>query len=212
MQYVSTFAGMSRRNLLIHWLLQCARSHMSVVLLCASGLTPEGLHQAFHAQLMLHSHLARAAGVPLSDWAPELLLPILPEPLHSQALEGWRASAQEVRVSKLQADVSSTLLLAGIPNVMEWLTDDGLLSIDIAFQVRDCFASNGYGRQLSCCGWYMCTAWCCGWIDMNNPFLDGRMVGRSRKVPQLLLPVCMTGMTHEVCGCQWWSLARHSSA
>eukprot|EP00775_Hariotina_reticulata_P012456 gene12456-12592_t len=98
------------------------------------GVTPEGLHQAFHAQLMLHSHLARAAGVPLSGCAPEHL-PTLPEPLHRQAKEMWQTSAQDVRVSKLQEDVSVALLLAGIPNLMEWLTDDGLLSIDIAFQV-----------------------------------------------------------------------------
>jgi hypothetical protein len=114
---------------------------------------------------------------------------MLPEPLHSQAKEVWRASARDVRVSKLQADVSGTLLLAGIPNVMEWLTDDGLLSIDIAFQVRDCFVSNGHSRQLSCFGWFMCTAWCCCWNAMNNPFRDGPMVGRSNSPSAVVVSV-----------------------
>lgn len=98
------------------------------------GLTPEGVHQAFHAQLMLHSQLAREAGVPLAS-LPAEQLPTLPEPLHSHAHYMWLTSAVDVHISKLQADVSAALLVAGIPNSMEWLTDDGLFSIDIAFQV-----------------------------------------------------------------------------
>jgi hypothetical protein len=83
---------------------------------------------------MLHSQLAREAGVPLASM-PANQLPNLPEPLHSHAHYMWLTSAVDVHISKLQADVSSTLQLAGIPNSMEWLTDDGLFSIDIAFQV-----------------------------------------------------------------------------
>jgi hypothetical protein len=83
---------------------------------------------------MLHSQLAREAGVPLASMPAEQL-PTLPEPLHSHAHYMWLTSAVDVHISKLQADVSSTLLVAGIPNSMEWLTDDGLFSIDIAFQV-----------------------------------------------------------------------------
>jgi hypothetical protein len=93
------------------------------------------VHQAFHAQLMLQSQLAREAGVPLASMPAEQL-PTLPEPLHSHAHYMWLTSAVDVHISKLQADVSSALLVAGIPNSMEWLTDDGLFSIDIAFQVR----------------------------------------------------------------------------
>lgn len=99
-----------------------------------TGLTPEGVHQAFHAQLMLHSQIARTAGVSLTSIDAEAL-PTLPEPLHSTARNMWLASAVDVHVSKLQTDVSNALLLAGIPNSMEWLTEDGLFSIDIAFQV-----------------------------------------------------------------------------
>lgn len=99
-----------------------------------AGLTPEGVHQAFHAQLMLHSQIARTAAVPLSS-IPSEQLPTLPEPLQTHARHMWLTSAVDVHVSKLQSDVSNALLLAGIPNSMEWLTDDGLFSIDIAFQV-----------------------------------------------------------------------------
>jgi len=101
----------------------------------AAGLTPEGVHQAFHAQLMLQSEVAREAGMPLSSLHAEQL-PALPEPLARHARHMWLASAVDVHVSKLQSDVSSALLLAGIPNTIEWLTDDGLFSIDIAFEVR----------------------------------------------------------------------------
>lgn len=101
-----------------------------------TGLTPEGAHQAFHAQLMLHSGIVRQAGVPLSS-LPAEQLPSLPEPLASHARRMWLASAVDVHVSKLQADVSAALVLAGIPNSMEWLTDDGMFSIDIAFEVRE---------------------------------------------------------------------------
>ncbi|KAF8065534.1 hypothetical protein HT031_003135 [Scenedesmus sp. PABB004] len=94
------------------------------------GLTPEGVAQAFHAQLMLHSAIARAGG-----GAPPESLPSLPEPLGTHARHMWLTSAVDVRVSKLQADVSAALLLGGICNSLEWLTDDGLFSIDIAFQV-----------------------------------------------------------------------------
>lgn len=100
----------------------------------SAGLTPEGVHQAFHAQLMLHSHIARNAAVPLSSILQDQL-PTLPEPLQSHARHMWLTSAIDVHVSKLQSDVSNALQLAGIPNTMEWLTDDGLFSIDIAFQV-----------------------------------------------------------------------------
>jgi hypothetical protein len=91
---------------------------------------------------MLHSQLAREAGVPLASMPAEQL-PTLPEPLHSHAHYMWLTSAVDVYISKLQADVSSALLVAGIPNSMEWLTDDGLFSIDIAFQVcwRACCCS-----------------------------------------------------------------------
>jgi hypothetical protein len=99
-----------------------------------AGLTPEGVHQAFHAQLMLHSHIAREAGMPLSSLTAEQL-PTLPAPLAEHARHMWLASAVDVHVSKLQTDVSGVLAMAGIPNTIEWLTDDGLFSIDIAFEV-----------------------------------------------------------------------------
>jgi hypothetical protein len=99
-----------------------------------AGLTPEGVHQAFHAQLMLHSQIARQAGVPLSSLSDEQL-PSLPEALAGHARHMWLASAVDVHVSKLQTDVSGALAVAGIPNTIEWLTDDGLFSIDIAFEV-----------------------------------------------------------------------------
>lgn len=84
---------------------------------------------------MLHSAVAREAGVPLSSLTAEQL-PTLPEPLAGTAKHMWLASAVDVHVSKLQSDVSSALMVAGIPNTIEWLTDDGLFSIDIAFEVR----------------------------------------------------------------------------
>lgn len=84
---------------------------------------------------MLQSEVAREAGMPLSSLHAEQL-PALPEPLARHARHMWLASAVDVHVSKLQSDVSSALLLAGIPNTIEWLTDDGLFSIDIAFEVR----------------------------------------------------------------------------
>lgn len=99
------------------------------------GLTPEGVHQAFHAQLMLHSQIARQAGVPLSSLAADQL-PTLPDQLAPHAKHMWLASAVDVHVSKLQTDVSGALAMAGIPNTIEWLTDDGQFSIDIAFEVR----------------------------------------------------------------------------
>lgn len=101
---------------------------------CPAGLTPEGVHQAFHAQLMLHSHIAHEAGVALSSLTSEQL-PTLPAPLAEHARHMWLASAVDVHVSKLQTDVSGALAVAGIPNTIEWLTDDGLFSIDIAFEV-----------------------------------------------------------------------------
>eukprot|EP00879_Flechtneria_rotunda_P006796 GHRR01007140.1.p1 GENE.GHRR01007140.1~~GHRR01007140.1.p1 ORF type:complete len:1066 (+),score=457.18 GHRR01007140.1:335-3532(+) len=98
------------------------------------GLTTEGQQQAYHAQLLLHSNTARAAGMPLASIPQGLLIP-LPEPLHTSAKQLWLASAKDVHISKLQADVSAALQLAGIPNTMEWQTDDGLFSIDIAFEL-----------------------------------------------------------------------------
>jgi hypothetical protein len=92
------------------------------------------VHQAFHAQLMLHSQIARQAGVPLSSLSADQL-PSLPEALAGHARHMWLASAVDVHVSKLQTDVSGALAVAGIPNTIEWLTDDGLFSIDIAFEV-----------------------------------------------------------------------------
>jgi hypothetical protein len=84
---------------------------------------------------MLHSKIARQAGVPLASLAADQL-PTLPDQLAAHAKHMWLASAVDVHVSKLQTDVSSALAMAGIPNTIEWLTDDGLFSIDIAFEVR----------------------------------------------------------------------------
>lgn len=125
-----------------------------------AGLTPEGVHQAFHAQLMLHSQIAREAGVPLASLSEDQL-PCLPEALAGLARHMWLASAVDVHVSKLQTDVSGALAVAGIPNTIEWLTDDGLFSIDIAFEVR------GLGQGCSECkalagGWSLITqSQCC---------------------------------------------------
>jgi hypothetical protein len=108
-----------------------------------AGLTPEDVHQAFHAQLMLHSQIARQAGTPLSSLAADHL-PTLPDQLAAHAKHMWLASAVDVHVSKLQTDVSGALAMAGIPNTIEWLTDDGLFSIDIAFEVRVGRGVEGY--------------------------------------------------------------------
>lgn len=97
------------------------------------GITPEGVHQAFHAQLMMQSQLSRQTPGGLAGRQQQL--PCLPEPLHSQARDMWLASAVDVHVSRLQQDVSSALSAAGIPHALEWLTDDGMFSIDIAFVV-----------------------------------------------------------------------------
>lgn len=124
----------------LFWIQRYAHAGVDIIVFnlslhrCCAGLTPEGVHQSFHAQLMLHSQVARSAAASLSFVPTEQLL-TLPEPLHSHARRMWLTSAVDVHVSKLQADVSNALLLAGIPNSMEWLTDDGLFSIDIAFQV-----------------------------------------------------------------------------
>lgn len=83
---------------------------------------------------MLHSHIAHEAGVALSSLTSEQL-PTLPALLAEHARHMWLASAVDVHVSKLQTDVSGALAVAGIPNTIEWLTDDGLFSIDIAFEV-----------------------------------------------------------------------------
>jgi hypothetical protein len=83
---------------------------------------------------MLHSQIARQAGKPLPSFTAEQL-PTLPEPLAGHARHMWLASAVDVHVSKLQTEVSGALAMAGIPNSIEWLTDDGLFSIDIAFEV-----------------------------------------------------------------------------
>jgi len=98
------------------------------------GITPEGVHQAYHAQLMMHSQLARKASSE-GNAKEQQQLPCLPEPLHSQARGMWLASAVDVHVSRLQQDVSSALSAAGVPHALEWLTDDGMFSIDLAFVV-----------------------------------------------------------------------------
>lgn len=102
--------------------------------------------QAYHAQLMFHSHLARAAGMPLSKLqalaaadpaaGSRSLLPCLPEPLHTVAASMWAASARDVHVSRFHQEVSGALAVAGVPHALEWMTDDQHFSVDIGLQVR----------------------------------------------------------------------------
>ncbi|KAG2432187.1 hypothetical protein HXX76_009107 [Chlamydomonas incerta] len=111
-------------------------------------ISPEGMHQAYHAQLMFHSHLARAAGVPLSKLqaleagsgpagsGARGLLPRLPEPLHTVAASMWAASARDVHVSRFHQEVSGALAVAGVPHALEWMTDDQHFSVDIGLQVN----------------------------------------------------------------------------
>eukprot|EP00198_Chlamydomonas_reinhardtii_P009467 XP_001698804.1 predicted protein of CLR family [Chlamydomonas reinhardtii] len=109
-------------------------------------ISPEGMHQAYHAQLMFHSHLARAAGMPLSKLqalaaadpaaGSRSLLPCLPEPLHTVAASMWAASARDVHVSRFHQEVSGALAVAGVPHALEWMTDDQHFSVDIGLQVN----------------------------------------------------------------------------
>ncbi|KXZ47984.1 hypothetical protein GPECTOR_31g346 [Gonium pectorale] len=103
-------------------------------------ISPEGMHQAYHAQLMFHSSLARAADVPLPQLqslpASRQLLPRLPEPLHTVAASMWAASARDVHVSRFQQEVSGALAVAGVPHAVEWMTDDQHFSVDIGLQVN----------------------------------------------------------------------------
>ncbi|GFR45114.1 hypothetical protein Agub_g6492, partial [Astrephomene gubernaculifera] len=110
-----------------------------------TDITPEGIHQAYHAQLMFHSSLARAAGVSLAQLQdaavanPEAsfaLLPRLPEPLHSLAASMWAESARDVHVSRFHQEVSGALAVAGVPHALEWVTDDKNFSVDIGLQVN----------------------------------------------------------------------------
>lgn len=98
-----------------------------------NGLTAEGLHQAYHAQLMFHSNIAKRGGTNYLLAKQEA--PTLPEPLHSHAQHLWATSAMDVHISRFQQEVSNALLSVGVNSAMEWLTDDGLFSIDIAFEV-----------------------------------------------------------------------------
>ncbi|GLC35079.1 hypothetical protein PLESTM_000277200 [Pleodorina starrii] len=110
-----------------------------------ADISPEGMHQAYHAQLMFHSSLARSAGMSLqqlqqlaasSPPASLGLLPLLPEPLHTVASSMWAASARDVHVSRFHQEVSSALAMVGVPHALEWMTDDQHFSVDIGLQVN----------------------------------------------------------------------------
>ncbi|GIL60034.1 hypothetical protein Vafri_14651 [Volvox africanus] len=110
-----------------------------------ADISPEGMHQAYHAQLMYHSSLARGAGLSLQQLqklaatgpsASRGLLPRLPEPLHTVAASMWATSARDVHVSRFHQEVSGALAGAGVPHAMEWLTDDQNFSVDIGLQVN----------------------------------------------------------------------------
>ncbi|GLI70705.1 hypothetical protein VaNZ11_015649 [Volvox africanus] len=110
-----------------------------------ADISPEGMHQAYHAQLMYHSSLARGAGLSLQQLqqlagtgpsASMGLLPRLPEPLRTVAASMWAASARDVHVSRFHQEVSGALAGAGVPHAVEWLTDDQNFSVDIGLQVN----------------------------------------------------------------------------
>ncbi|GIL82487.1 hypothetical protein Vretifemale_11309 [Volvox reticuliferus] len=110
-----------------------------------ADISPEGMHQAYHAQLMYHSSLARGAGLSLqqlqqlaatSPSASLGLLPRLPEPVRTVAASMWTASARDVHVSRFHQEVSAALAGAGVPHAMEWLTDDQNFSVDIGLQIN----------------------------------------------------------------------------
>ncbi|EFJ51245.1 hypothetical protein VOLCADRAFT_87862 [Volvox carteri f. nagariensis] len=110
-----------------------------------ADISPEGMHQAYHAQLMYHSSLARRAGMSLAQLqqlaasnppASLGLLPCLSEPLRTVAASMWAASARDVHVSRFHQEVSGALAGAGVPHALEWMTDDQHFSVDIGLQVN----------------------------------------------------------------------------
>jgi len=98
-------------------------------------LSPEALQQAFSAALMLQASLARHLGVALPSL--ELgALPRLPAMLDDLALAAWAQAARNtVHAPAVQAAVASTFGAANVPHAVQWLTDDGLLTVDVALQV-----------------------------------------------------------------------------
>ncbi|KAG2488358.1 hypothetical protein HYH03_013048 [Edaphochlamys debaryana] len=162
-------------------------------------ISQEGMHQIYHAQLLFHSRLARAAGVSLTQLqqlassnppSSLALLPRLPEPLHSLAASMWAASARDVHVSRFHQEVSGALATAGIPHAVEWLTDDQHFSVDIGLQVNSqpCavevngahhFTSNAPHRPLGDMGVRRRLLNDRGWAVVDVGFADWESMGRT---------------------------------
>lgn len=71
---------------------------------------------------------------------PEGQKPAMPADLLSSARDAWMEQARNVSVSKLQRDVERELRLIGQQPSVEYLTDDGFFSIDLAFPgAASCF-------------------------------------------------------------------------
>lgn len=98
-------------------------------------LSPESLQQAFSTALLLQASLARHVGVALASLEPEGL-PRLPPMLEDLGLAAWAQAARNtVHAPAIQAAIGSTFMTAGLPHAVHWLTDDGLLTVDVALQV-----------------------------------------------------------------------------
>lgn len=156
-------------------------------LMQVQGMTSEGMHQIYQAQLLFHSSLARSLNIPYSHLNPAAV-PALPEPLHSHAHRMWLSSARDVRVSRFQADVSQALWIAGLPNTIECLTHDGLFSIDIglalpqqlvAVEVDGAhhYTANAPHRELSDVALRKQLLQDRGWQVLNVGFLDWEAAG-----------------------------------
>lgn len=79
---------------------------------------------------------------------PEGQQPAIPARLLSDARDAWRKVARDVRVSNLQRDVERVLRLMGEQPSLEFLTDDGYFSTDLAFPgAASCFPLKTDGRK-----------------------------------------------------------------
>jgi hypothetical protein len=64
---------------------------------------------------------------------PEGQKPVIPQDLLQKARTSWKDAAKHVHISLLQSDVERVLKRMGEQPAVEYLTDDGLFSIDLAF-------------------------------------------------------------------------------
>lgn len=175
-------------------------------LLNVKGITSEGMHQAYHAQLMFHSWLSAVTSIPYLDMNTAVL-PSLPEPLHTASRSLWMMSARDVHVSRLQTEVVAALQAVGVPAAIEWMTDDGLFSIDVGFEMNakpvavevdgsHHFTSNPphlplsdiavRRRLLTDRGWHVVNVSFQDWLSLSNSDLVSRGASLLRAIAQQL--------------------------